>query len=132
MAAARNLVQDHLDHPVALRKGDGVSAHVDQAEGELPPKARIDKTAAEEEAAARIAGAAPEGGGEVRGEFHAFEARYEGAPSGLERDVAFCPEIIGGRLEGGVGEGGDDQAAPICGRRQTGPDLSGGKDHIMI
>jgi hypothetical protein len=132
MSASRDLVQDHLHHPVALRKGNGVGTHVDQAEGELPPKAGIDETAADEETAARIAGSAPKGGGEVGGELDAFKARYESTRSRLEGDVEFCPEIVGGGLERGFGEGGDYQPAPICGRRQTGPDLSGGKDHIMI
>jgi len=125
-------MKNHLDHAIPLRQSDRFGPHIDQTESELPPESGIDETAADEEAAPRIGGAAAQGGGEIGGDLNAFEARDERTLSRRERDVAFCPEIIGGGLERGLGERGDDQSAPLFGRHQAGPDLSRRKDHITI
>jgi hypothetical protein len=50
--AVSDFLQDHLYDPVTSGEGDGLRAHVRQAEGQLAAEPGVDESAAEEDAAA--------------------------------------------------------------------------------
>jgi hypothetical protein len=88
----------HLHHPITRDEMNILTPHINQAEGELSPKSRVNKSPGDDQPAACIRRPAPEGGRNINREFHPFQTRDKRAFNSPQQAIRCCPQVIGCRL----------------------------------